>query len=190
MMDQWPRLAYLALLLVALGGYLIVELRRGPGRAIRQMLAWGLIFLGLAAGFGLWQELRPSIFPTQVVSGDRIELPLASDGHFHITLRLNGQEVPFLIDTGASEIALRQRDARRIGIDPEGLRYTGTANTANGIVSTAPVTIELIEIGDISDRNVPASVVDADLGVSLLGMTYLRRFARVSFEGSSMILER
>ena len=62
--------------------------------------------------------------------------------------------------------------------------------TANGNVKTAPVTIDTLEIGDIVDRNVRAQVIGGNLQGSLLGMSYLRTFARVSFEGDLLILER
>ena len=55
---------------------------------------------------------------------------------------------------------------------------------------TAPVRISLVQIGQITDENVGADVVEGDLGISLLGMSYLRRFARVGFEGETMVLER
>lgn len=187
---DFPRLAYLGLLLVALSGYLIIEMRSNPGKATRQVLAWGLIFLGLIAGFGLWNDIRSSVAPPQIVEGNRIELPAARDGHFYIDMRLNDTPVEFMVDTGASGIALRRRDAERIGISPDKLTYTGFASTANGTVSTAPVTISLVQVGDITDENVRANVVDGDLDQSLLGMSYLRRFARVGFEGDTMVLER
>ncbi len=189
-MQDWPRFVYLGLLLLAIGGYLLTELRRDFGRSLRQMLAWGLIVLGLLAGYGLWEDVRRDMAPPQIVTGTRIELPMARDGHFYVTLRLNGTPVDFVVDTGASDIALSRRDAGRIGLDVDRLSYTGFAATANGTVATAPVRISLIQIGEITDEDVRANVVEGDLGVSLLGMSYLRRFARVGFEGETMVLER
>lgn len=189
-MEDWPRFAYLALLLLALGGYLITELRKDFSKSLRQMIAWGLIVLGLLAGYGLWNDVRTKIAPAQIVQGTRIELPMADDGHFYIDLDLNGETVEFMVDTGASDMALRQRDAERIGLELDALSFTGFASTANGTVSTAPVRISLVQIGEITDENVPANVVEGDLEISLLGMSYLRRFARVGFEGETMVLER
>lgn len=190
MNENLPRVAYFVLLLIAVSGYMLVEMRKDFGKSLRQMLAWGLIFLGLIAGFGLWDDIRNDVAPQQIVEGRRIELPMASDGHFYVTLRVNGSDVDFMVDTGASDIALRRADAQRASIDIDALSYTGFASTANGTVSTAPVTIGLVEIGDIADENVSADVVQGDLDISLLGMSYLRRFARVGFEGDTMVLER
>ena len=105
-------------------------------------------------------------------------------------MRLNGEAVEFMVDTGATQIALSLSDAERIGLDPETLSYSQMVATANGTAFAAPVRIDSIEIGGITDRDVAASVTDAPMDISLLGMSYLSRFARVSFEGEVMVLER
>ncbi|HMM09243.1 MAG TPA: TIGR02281 family clan AA aspartic protease [Paracoccus solventivorans] len=185
------RLAYLTLLLLALGAFVVVEFRRDAGSTLRAVLAWGLIFLAAIGAAGLWQDISRDVMPRQaMLDPTRIEVPLGPDGHFHLTAELNGAPVRFIVDTGASALALSPRDARRAGIDLERLVYAGQARTANGIVPTATVRLERVAIGDILDENVPAMVIQADIDRSLMGMDYLRRFARVSFEGDSMILER
>lgn len=182
------RLAYYILLLVVIGGAMLFELSGRGGRALRQLLLWVVIFAGVTFAANLWLgDTQPR---QQVLEGGRIEIPVGRDGHFHLTAELNGEPVRFVVDTGASSIALSRQDARRIGIDPEGLAYIGSAMTANGQVQTAPVSIGELAIGDIVDRNVRAWVVDGDMPGSLLGMSYLRTFARVSFEGDLLVLER
>ena len=96
----------------------------------------------------------------------------------------------FVVDTGASSLALSRRDAERVGIDAETLAFAGQAQTANGVVRTAAVRLDSVAIGDIRDARVPAVVVEGDMGGSLMGMEYLRRFARVGFEGNMLVLER
>lgn len=185
------RLAYLSLLLLALGAFVVVEFRRDAGSTTRAVLAWGLIFLAAIGAAGLWQDISREVMPRQaMLDPTRIEVPLAPDGHFHLTAELNGAPVRFIVDTGASALALSPRDARRAGIALDRLVYAGQARTANGIVPTATVRLDRVAIGDIVDENVPAMVIQADIDRSLMGMDYLRRFARVSFEGDSMILER
>ena len=185
------RLVYLGLLLIAIGGFLVVELRRDSGRTSRGIIAWALIFLAVIAGAGLWEDVSRDVVPRQeVVSPTRVEVPLGRDGHFHLIAALNGQPVRFVVDTGASSLALSARDAARAGIDLDGLVYAGQAQTANGVVRTATVRLDSVEIGEIRDENVPAVVIEGDLGVSLMGMDYLRRFARVGFEGNTLVLER
>ncbi len=185
------RLAYLSLLLLALGAFVVVEFRRDAGSTTRAVLAWGLIFLAAIGAAGLWQDISREVMPRQaMLDPTRIEVPLGPDWHFHLTVELNGAPVRFIVDTGASALALSPRDARRAGIDLDRLVYAGQARTANGIVPTATVRLDRVAIGDIVDENVPAMVIQADIDRSLMGMDYLRRFARISFEGDTMILER
>ncbi|MCV2446888.1 TIGR02281 family clan AA aspartic protease [Paracoccus sp. DMF] len=189
--EEFGRAAYLVLLLIAVGGFLLVELRARPGKTLRQAAAWGLIFLGAIALAGLWGDIRQAVAPqARMLEGGRIEVPLGSDGHFHLVAQVNGTPVRFVIDTGASSIALGPRDAARVGIDPEALAYVGQARTANGIIETAPVTLGSLTLGEIRDSRVPAMVLRSDLDQSLMGMSYLARFARVSIEGNRLILER
>lgn len=191
MNDEFARFAYLAALLLFLGWFLLMEFSRSPGRTSRGVLAWGLIFLALVAGAGLWEDVQGRINPRQrIVSPARIEVPLGNDGHFHLVAEVNGMPVRFVVDTGASSLALRERDAGRAGIDPDRLVFAGRAQTANGLVDTAMVRLESIRIGEIEDRNVPAIIIRGELDRSLMGMDYLRRFARVGFEGDRLILER
>lgn len=186
--DDNMHLAYYIVLLLVIGGAMLFELSGRGGRALRQLILWVMIFVGVTFAANLWiGDTQPR---QQVLDGGRVEIPVGRDGHFHLIAELNGEPVRFMVDTGASSIALSRQDARRIGIAPEGLAYIGSAMTANGQVATAPVNIEELAIGDIVDRNVRAWVVDGDMPGSLLGMSYLRTFARVSFEGDLLVLER
>lgn len=191
MTDELARLAYLVLLAVAIGGFLIVEFRARPGQTSRQVLAWGLIFVGAVAAAGLWEDVRDRVAPVQRLGeGGRIEVPVGPSGHAELTAEVNGAPIRFVVDTGASSLALRLRDARRAGLDPARLAYTQQAQTANGLVPTAPVILDTVTLGGVTDTRVPAVVIGGDLGQSLMGMSYLRRFARVSFEGDLLVLER
>ncbi|MBW0157388.1 TIGR02281 family clan AA aspartic protease [Sedimentimonas flavescens] len=189
--ENFARLVYLGLLLVAVGGYFLIEFRRRPQRTIQQAILWGLIFLGTLAAVGLWTDIRSTVMPSQTVLSDgRIEAPLAPDGHYYLTAEINGVSVRFVVDTGATDIVLTRRDATRVGIDTAGLAYIGQARTANGIVRTAPVRLETMELGPIRDSNVRAVVNDSEMDTSLMGMTYLTRFARVELTRDRLVLER
>lgn len=186
-----PNLIYLLLLLMAVGGYLFASLRDRPGKTLQQISVWGLIFLGLIAVFGMWDDIKATLLPRQNVYADgRIEVPLGPDGHYYLTAEVNGTAVRFVVDTGATEIVLSRRDAERSGIDAAGLAFTGRAQTANGAVATAPIRLTSIDIGPIHDSNIRAVVNDGQMEGSLMGMAYLTRFARVEFNGDRMILER
>jgi aspartyl protease family protein len=186
--DDTMQLVFYGVLLLVIGGAMIFELAGRGGQVLRQLMLWAVIFAGATLAADWYIEGNAP--RQQVLEGGRIEIPVGRDGHFHLTAQVNGEPVRFMVDTGASSIALGPADARRVGLDPDGLAYVGTAMTATGRVQTAPVTIDEIAIGDILDRNVRAWVIGADLDGSLLGMSYLRTFARVSFEGDLLILER
>ena len=186
--EDWARLVYLGLLLVFIGGAVAFEGMGRRNQALRQAATWVMLFALVAAGAGWWQDRQYAArFSTD---GGRIEIPMGRDGHFHVQAQVNGAPVHFMIDTGASLLVLSPGDARRAGFDTDTLAYTGRAMTANGPVPSAPVRIDTLAIGPITDHRVAAQVNGADMGVSLMGMSYLSNFARVSIEGGRMILER
>lgn len=184
------RLFYLLLLLAAVSGWILVEYRKRMGEALRTAAAWGLIFIGVMAGYGLWNDLRTDIAPQQMISeAGTIEVPRAEDGHYYLTLQVNGTPVQFMADTGATNMVLSDRDARRVGIDPAELVYLGTAQTANGTVRTARVELPSVTLGPYSDQDFPAWVNQGEMSGSLLGMEYLSLY-RVEIAGDRMILRR
>jgi len=112
--DDLARLSYLVLLGVAVVGWFIAQNRGGLGKAAQQAMVWGLIFIGVIAGFGLWNDIQRDLAPSQALLSDgRIEVPVSRDGHYHLTLGINGTPIDFVIDTGASQIVLTREDAAR-----------------------------------------------------------------------------
>lgn len=188
--DTIAQLIYLGLLLAAVGGWVMVEYRKQMGAALRTALAWGLIFVGVMAGYGLWSDISRNMTSTQAVTeGGTIEIPRSPDGHYYVTLDINGETVLFMADTGATNMVLSTDDARRLGIDPESLLYMGEAMTANGVVRTARVTLPEVTLGPFTDTDFPAWVNEGDMDGSLLGMEYLGQF-RVEIAGDRMVLSR
>jgi len=193
-MDSWDigSLAYLGLLGAVLVFWLIVHNRQTLGRTLQQAAGWVLIFLAVIAAVGLWDDIRRTALPGRaaVATEDRIEVPRSPDGHFYLTLLVNGAPVQFMIDTGASAVVLRPDDAARAGIDTAGLAFTGRANTANGAIRTAPVRLAKVSLGAIEDRNLRAWVNEGEMDQSLLGMSYLERWGRIEIAGQHLVLER
>jgi aspartyl protease family protein len=189
---QTGHLVYLVILGIAVVGWFIAENRASLGRTLRTALAWGFIFLGVVAGYGLWEDIRHGVAPRQAVfqDGARIEVPRAFDGHYYLTLAINGEPVEFIVDTGATDIVLTRADAARIGLDPARLAFTGIAGTANGQVRTARVRLPEVALGEVTDRNVSASVNAGEMSTSLLGMSYLQRFSRLEIANGRLVLER
>lgn len=188
--DDTMRLIYLGLLLVAVAGWVAVEYRNRLGQALRTLLAWGLIFLGAAAGYGLWGDIRRDVLPQQMLTRQgEVVIPRAQDGHYYPRLSVNGRDIVFMADTGASNVVLSQSDARALGIDTAQLAYIGTAITANGPVQTAMVTLGPVTFGPFTDDSLTAYVNNADMAGSLLGMDYLGRF-HIEIADDKMILRR
>jgi aspartyl protease family protein len=172
------RLAYLVLLGGAIVTYFVVENRNRLGKAAQQAVIWGLIFVGVVAAYGLWGDISRDVSGRESVMSDgRVEVPMAPDGHYYLAATVNGERIRFVVDTGASDIVLAAADARRIGLDPASLAYTRRAQTANGMVNTAPVSLDTVEFAGWTDRGIEAVVNAGDLDTSLLGMSYLSRFS-------------
>lgn len=189
--DQTAQLIYLVLLASAIAGSAIVAGRSNLGKMAQQAAIWGLIFLGVIAAYGLWGDISQTVTPRQEVSETgQIIVPQGPDGHYTLRLTLNGADVDFIVDTGASQIVLSQRDARRAGLDLAALTYTGRAMTANGMVRTAPVMLDQVTLGGVTDRNIPAVVNEAQMEGSLLGMTYLQSFDRIEITDGQLVLSR
>jgi clan AA aspartic protease (TIGR02281 family) len=111
-----------------------------------------------------------------------------SGGHFVLEATVNGVPVTFLVDTGASSVVLTMEDAERLGFRPENLRFTERFASANGEVRAAPVVLRELRIGQFSMFDMPASVNEAPLRVSLLGMSFLRRLHGYGVEDGRLIL--
>ena len=187
--NDTARLIYLLLLLAVIGGWIIVEFQKRMGQTLRTGLAWGLIFLGMMAGYGLWHDIRRDILPMQTTSQGEVKIPRADDGHYRATLTIAGQNLTFMADTGASGVVLSPDDARKLGIDPASLAFVGQATTANGTVRTATVTLHDVTFGPFHDDTVLAEVNEAPMFGSLLGMDYLGRF-QIQISNDQMILRR
>ncbi|KGB82936.1 MAG: TIGR02281 family clan AA aspartic protease [Pseudomonadota bacterium] len=189
---EFGRLAYLLLLTAAVGGFFVIQNRRRLGAMAQQAAVWGLIFVGVIAAVGLWSDIRTTVMPRQSVFSEqgRIEVPRAPDGHFYLTVAVNGTPLQFVVDTGASQVVLTPEDARRVGIDPTGLAFSSEARTANGVVQTAPVRLNEVQLGPLEDRNVRAWVNSGEMDMSLLGMSYLQRFEKMEITRDLLVLTR
>ncbi|MGY6411224.1 MAG: retropepsin-like aspartic protease family protein [Alkalilacustris sp.] len=187
------RLTYLALLGAVLLTYMVVANRGQLGALLRGALLWVLIFTGVIVAALLWQDMREDVLPqARLVSFGEgtITVPRDAGGHFLATLEVQGVPIEFVVDTGATDVVLSQADARRLGLDPDQLVYSGRARTANGVVRTARITLEGVTFGGFTDNDVRAWVNEGELDLSLLGMSYLERFERVEIARDRLILTR
>lgn len=114
-----------------------------------------------------------------------------SRGHFQADARVDGRDIEFMVDTGASVIALTEKDAARIGIRPFPSDYTTNVSTANGPAKAAPARIASIDIGGVVVRDVEALVMpDKVLSQNLLGMAFLSRLKRFEYSNGRLVLEQ
>lgn len=181
-------LIYLGLPTLAVAGAFL----SADWRVIRDWSRAGLSAATMAALaimlVGAWPELTGR--QMHITDAGEVVLSQGFNGHYYVTLEVNGAPIQFLVDTGASSIVLSPSDARMAGLDPDRLDYGGRAMTANGSVQTARVRLERLQLGEVLDRNVSAVVNRAEMNESLLGMSYLSRFGRVAIEDGRMTLTR
>lgn len=122
-------------------------------------------------------------------AGGAVVLERAADSHFYADAEVNGEDVRFLVDSGASDVVLTLDDAETAGIDTRDDAFVGRAATANGETRFMPVRIERLRIGKLEARGVRAAVIEEGLGVSLLGQSFLERVGKVEIEGDEMRLK-
>lgn len=120
------------------------------------------------------------------------EVRLAADGNhqYFVTAAVNQRPASFLIDTGASFVALRDSDARAANLYVSWSDYTQPVRTANGETKAAIVTIDAIEIDGIRVENVKAFILpDDQLSMNLLGMSFLSKLESVEQRGGELVLK-
>ena len=128
--------------------------------------------------------------PSGANAGANNTLALSADtgGQFWTLGQINGKSVRFLIDTGATLIALPSSAARNMGIDyTKGQR--GFSSTAGGVVPVYRVSLDAVTIGEITLYRVDATVFESGLDVALLGMSFLNR-VEMKRDGAHMTLTK
>ena len=118
-------------------------------------------------------------------------LLVRNDGHYWARALVNRKaSVDFMIDTGASTVAITQADARKMGLKPDRLDYDAQIHTAGGVTYGARVVIDSIRIGQVEVKDVRGMVLKDELGQSLLGMSFLRELYAYEFRGDRLIIRK
>jgi aspartyl protease family protein len=131
-------------------------------------------------------ELIPGRAATR---GRTVEIARASGGGFSVPAQVNGAHIPMVLDTGASAVVLTHEAAKAAGLPLEVLNYSVNVETANGRARAAPVTLDRLSIGGISERSVPALIAQpGQLRTSLLGMTFLNRLESWEVRGDKLLM--
>ncbi len=190
--DDKAYLFYLIILLVMVAGWGFFSYREKLSKSIQQALVWVLIFVGIIIAYGFKDVLTNQLFPSTPyqINNDIVSLSRAHDGHFYATLTVNGQDIEFVVDTGASAIVLTKKDAAAVGVNVDDLNFLGQAYTANGVVRTAETRLNHISLGDITFYEMYASVNGGELFQSLLGMDYINQFSEFKISGDTLTLTR
>ena len=193
---------------VAFGAALLIWLalagarRAGPGglvRVITGVATWAVLILGLTGVYAYRFELSDiadrvvaELLPDEpeIGRGGEVIVNRRLGGEFVVPAKVNGTQIPFIFDTGASTVVLRAQDAAKSGIDLEGLDFDAPVVTANGAAMAATTHLDKISVGPIVIRNVRALVAKPGaLSESLLGMSFLERLQSYSVERGRLVLK-
>ena len=183
---------YLLMAIMLVAGSLMA--RREPAAKLLTMaLAWVAIF---AAGFVLFtfrdnfgwvaQRLKAEAIGTPVQQGQETRIPMAIDGHFWVNGKLNGRDVKFLVDSGATTTTIDRDTARSAGVEIS-TRRDQYVRTGNGVIRVASGRARELTIGGITRNDVGLEIADND-DLNVLGMNYLSSLSRWSVEGRWLVL--
>ena len=167
--------------------------RRIPlGKAAKMGLAWLAIFAVFFGIFafrrelsGVGQRLKAETTGSAIVAGETVRIPISDDGHFWVDASVNGHEVRFMVDSGASVTTISSDEARAAGIAVGTKR--AIVNTANGRMLVAQGYAERLQVGSIERTDFPVDINDQD-GLNLLGMNFLSSLSSWRVEGNYLVL--
>jgi len=194
MMSNDTMLGGLYLLMAAMLVLGALITRREPiAKLITMTLAWVAIF---GAGFILFtfrdnlgwvaERLKAEAVGTPVQQGSETRIPMAVDGHFWVNAKLNGHDVKFLVDSGATTTTVDRDTAKAAGVETSSRRDL-FVRTGNGVIRVASGRADELTIGGITRRNVALEIADND-DLNVLGMNYLSSLSRWGVEGRWLIL--
>jgi aspartyl protease family protein len=168
--------------------------RREPGlKLVKMALGWVMIF---GAGFILFtfrdnfgwvaQRLKAEAIGTPVEKGRETRIPMAIDGHFWVNAKLNGKDVRFLVDSGATMTTIGRDTALAAGVAVSSERDQ-FVRTGNGIIRVSSGRAAELEVGGIHRSGVGLQIADND-DLNVLGMNFLSSLSRWGVEGRWLVL--
>lgn len=175
-----------------------IRSRKSENSTFAMLAGWVSIFLMLITIYAFRFELKDFknrilavLIPSYSWSSEpgQIRVSRHQNGHFYLYgYSQANRKVEFLVDTGATNIALNMSDAIKLGIDVNNLRYTQRYSTANGINYGAPVIIPYLRIGEKVFTDVRAHIIRTGLDTSLLGMSLIDDFKDFQISRDMLIL--
>ncbi|MBV9348754.1 MAG: TIGR02281 family clan AA aspartic protease [Pseudolabrys sp.] len=172
-------------------------MRERLSKALEAALFWVVVGLVLAVAYSYRFELRDAgdrvlaeFIPGRAAShGRTVEIVRGQGGDFSVHTSINGARIPMVLDTGATSLVLTADAAKAAGLPVEVLAYTVNVETANGRTRAAPVTLDRVAVGGLTERAVPALVAQAgQLKTNLLGMSFLNRLESWEVRGDKLRL--
>jgi aspartyl protease family protein len=139
-------------------------------------------------------DMRAAVQQREAAAGDSLSgrsarIAAGRGGHYIANATMNGRTIEVMVDTGATLVAINESTARQLGIRLTPADFKYRVNTANGFTMAASTVIEEIRIGRVTVRDVPSLISrDSALSSSLLGMSFLGKLKKVSFENGDMVL--
>lgn len=192
MNDNGPYLVFYVMAAVFVASSLFA-MRMPLGKALKMALAWvaifGVAFLLFAfrGEFSqLGQRIRAEVTGSPIVEGEVVRIPVAEDGHFYVNAKLNGHDVRFMVDSGASVTTVSRSAANAAGMEIGTRR--ATVITANGLTSVMQSYADRLQIGSIERTDIPVDVSEQE-GLNLLGMNFLRSLQGWRVEGNYLVLQ-
>ncbi len=174
------------------------QFRASPLRHVQALAAWGLIGAALVLGYSYRDRLQDvsarvmgDLRPGAAVDGPggTVTVTRRSDGTFRVRGQIGGASQDFLFDTGASSVVLTAENAASLGFTPRPDEFTARVSTANGPTSAAPIQLDSLSVGSITERNVNAMVArPGALSGNLLGQTFLDRLSRYEVRGDKLVM--
>lgn len=181
-----------------MAGSIVESFSRHWTYGVQSIAISGGILIALLVTYGSRGELQTvidraigdiAVGRTVVTPGGEVVAARRTDGSFMVRGEVNGHETRFIFDTGASTVVLRAENAEALGFKPDSLDYSIPVSTANGSALAAPVVIERLTVGSITERNVRALIARSGvLHANLLGMTFLERLGSYEVRGNRLIL--
>jgi aspartyl protease family protein len=194
--DQTAEFIYLIAILVFVASALMV--RKIPiGTGLKMFAGWVIIFLAAFVAFALKDDIVG--FANQVMDerraestgvqvGEELQVKQSLDGHFWVDAKLNGEDVRFLVDSGATTTSISGRTARRVGIEPAG-GIPAVVQTANGMVTVQRGRAERLQVGHILREDVAVHISDGFGETNVLGMNFLSSLSGWGVERNRLILK-
>jgi aspartyl protease family protein len=171
--------------IVALGMFSAIAGHRPSGRSsVREVPQESLVGESESARIA---ELKAENAPQFSNQDGSIELQRQDDGHFYADVRVNGTYIHMLVDTGASAIALSREDAQSAGIATSIGMNDVIGEGADGAIHGEYAQLDRVELGPLSAERMPAAILNSGQQ-SLLGQSFLSKFASVQIEGDRMVL--